>query len=154
MNKTRLLWLLVAADVLLAFGSVGAQAMFGWTLPPALADSARDRFSRSPGLGETFPLVLMVTATLSAFVGWIGLATFWRPARGIYLFSCATWLLHVLVVGPSVKPSVAALFTDLNAIVGGMIIGLVYFTELARRFEKRVAEPAAPAGNDLGLGRA
>ena len=35
MNKSRLLWILVAANVLFAFGSVGAEAFFGWTLPRA-----------------------------------------------------------------------------------------------------------------------
>ena len=53
MNKSHLLRMLVAADVLLAFASVGAEGFFGWTLPSPLAEYARNRFSgfsfSSPG---------------------------------------------------------------------------------------------------------
>jgi hypothetical protein len=146
--------MLIAADVLLAFGSVGAEAFFGWTLPPALADYVRHRTNQLPGLGDVIPIMLLLTTSASAFVAWIGLASFWRHARGVYLFSCATWILHLLVAGPSVKPSVAAVFTATNAVVGGMIIGLVYFSDLARRFETRRSEQPAPASGHFVPGRA
>src|SRR5262245_41323042 len=123
MNKTHLLWILVAADVLLAFASVGAEAFFGWTLPPALAAYTRLRFSRIPGPGEAFQLVLLATTVLCAFGAWIGLASFWRHARRLYLVALATSLLLILVSGPSVKTSVAAMFTVMNALVGGAING-------------------------------
>ena len=45
MIKCRLLVLLVMVNVLFAFASVGAEAFFGWTLPPSLADYTRLRFS-------------------------------------------------------------------------------------------------------------
>ena len=154
MNKTRVLWMLIAADVLLAFGSVGAEAFFGWTLPPALAEYVQQRTNRFPGFGDLIPIMLLLTTSASAFVAWIGLASFWRHARAVYLFSCATWILHMLVAGPSVKPSVAAVFTVTNAVVGGMIIGLVYFSDLARRFEVRRSEQPASAGRHFVAGHA
>src|SRR5438105_15395380 len=81
MHKSRLLVLLVVADVLLSFASVGAEAFFGWTLPPPLAEYSRVRFSRVPGVGDVIPLLLLVTCVLSAFAGWIGLLTYWRFGR-------------------------------------------------------------------------
>ena len=145
MNTRRLLKLLVVADVLLAFGSVGAQALFGWTLPPALQEFTRARFSRMPDLGDAIPLILLLTTSACAFVAWVGLVTFWRHARGFYLFSLATWLMHMLATGPAVNNSVSAVFTTMNAVVAGVIIGLVYFSDLARRFEKGAAERATSA---------
>ena len=143
MDRTRLLRTLVVADIFLAFGSVGAQALFGWTLPPELQAFTHDRFDRMPGLSDVVPIVLLWTSSVCALVAWFGLLTFWRHARGVYLVSMSAYLLHILVAGASVKPSVAALFTTGNAVIGGMILGLVYFSDLARRFEREPIEREA-----------
>ena len=55
----------------------------------------------------------------------------------------ALWLLQVLFDGPAVMPSVSLVFRLLNALASGLIIGLVYFTDLARRFEPRTAPSGA-----------
>ena len=154
MNKSRLLWMLVAADVLLAFASVGAEMFFGWTLPPALAEYTRLRVSRLPSPGDVFQLVLLAVCVTSAFAAWIGLVSYWWVARRLYLFSLATWMLLILLSGPSVMPSVAAVIMVMNALVGGIILGLVYFSDLAPRFERGSVERAATAGINAGAHRA
>jgi len=150
MNKNQLLWILVVANVLLAFASVGAQAFFGWTLPPSLAEYTRLRFSSPPSPIHLFVLITSVTC---AFAAWIGLVCYWRFARRLYLFSCASSILLILVSGPSVRPSVGAAFSAMSALVGGAIIGLVYFSDLSRRFETPV-ERQATDGMSLGAHRA
>jgi len=137
MDKSRLLWILVAADVLLAFGSVGAEAFFGWTLPPALADH-----NRTTGTGAV-QLLLLVLATIGAFVAWIGLVSFWRAARGLYLFALASGVVLTLASGPRVTTSVGEAFSALNMLISGAILGLVYFSDLSRRFE-RAGDRARP----------
>ena len=151
MNKSRLLWVLVALDVLLAFGSVGAQAFFGWTLPPVLQEFAHERFARWPG---AFRIALLGACVALAFTSWIGLASFWRHARRLYLASLAVYLLFVLISGPVVLASVSAMVRVVHGLVAGMILGLVYFSDLARRFEQPAIPGAAPAGVNLGAGRA
>ena len=79
----------------------------------------------------------------SAFAAWIGLVSYWWVARRLYLFSLATWMLLILLSGPSVMPSVAAVIAVMNALVGGIILGLVYFSDLAPRFERGSVERAA-----------
>ena len=143
MNKSRLLVVLVVANVLFAFASAGAEGFFGWTLPPALAEYARLRVSHLPSPGEVVQFVLLATTVLFAFVSWIGLVCYWRFARPLFLVSLATSLLHILVSGPSVRTSVGAMFSVMDATVGGAIIGLVYFSDLARRFERVPVETAA-----------
>jgi hypothetical protein len=154
MNKSRLLWMLVAADVLLAFASAGAEMFFGCPPPPPLAEYTRLRVTRMPAWGDVIPLILLGTCVLSAFAAWIGLVTYWSFARRLYLFSLATWILHTLISGPSVKTSVGATIGMMNALVAGAIIGLVYFSDLALRFERAPVERTAPAGVDLGAHRA
>lgn len=143
MEKSRLLVLLVALNVLFAFASAGAEGFFGWTLPPALAEYARLRISHFPSPGEVVQFLLMGTTVLFAFASWIGLLNYWRFARPLYLASLATWILHTLVSGPSVRTSVGAMFGVMDATVGGAIIALVYFSDLARRFERNPVETAA-----------
>jgi len=152
MNKSRLLQVLVAADVLLAFASVGSEAFFGWTLPPALADYTRGRFGHF-GPGDALRFLLLGTTVLCAFGAWISLVAYWRHARRLYVVSIALSALLTVVSGPSVRPSVSAMFVELNALVAGVILGLVYFSELAQCFESSSARKAAPQGS-LGADRA
>ena len=147
MNKSRLLWVLVAANVLLTFATVGAEGVLGWTLPPELAEYTHSHFSRHWfwNAGHLLHLMLLATASLFAFASWIALASFWRFARGLYVFSWGLGMLLILFSGPSVKPSVSAMFQEMNALAGGAILGLVYFSDLARRFERGTVEGTAPA---------
>jgi hypothetical protein len=156
MNNRRLLWILVAADVLLSFASVGAEGFFGWTMPAVLSEYRRERFTGFTWTSatEVFRLMLLGATALCAFAAWIGLASFWRSGRRVYLASLSLWVLFVLFSGPQVRTSVGTMFMVLNALVSGVILGLVYFTDLARHFERDPVERTAPAGASLGAGRA
>ena len=152
MNKSRLLLTLVAANVLFAFASVGAEGFFGWTLPPALAQYEHARFSMS-NPADLLRIPLLAVISLLAFASWIGLVSFWRHARGFYLLSWASWILFTLFAGAQVRTSVGSVFAELDALVAGAIIGLVYFSDLARRFERAPVHGAAPAGTSLSAAR-
>jgi len=145
MNKTRLLWMLVAANVFLTFATVGAQAVFGWTLPPELADYAHSRFSGAWGAGHVLQLMLLATTALFAFASWTALVCFWPFARGLYLFSWVLGMMVILFAGPSVRTSISAMFREMNALVAGAIIAAVYLTDLAHRYERGVV-PSQPRG--------
>ena len=139
MSKKSLLRFLVAANILLTFASVGVEGFFGWTLPPALAAYNHDRFTgfSSWGLWESFRLMTLAVTTLVAFAAWIGLAGFWHRARGLFLFSLTLAVLDRLIAGPSVTTSMGAAFRMMDSIAAGAIVGLVYFSDLARVFERR-----------------
>lgn len=147
MNKGRLLWMLVLADLLISFASVGSEAFFGWTLPPGLTNyqSGPNSPAWLSTASQVFQFVLLLVTCLSAFAAWIGLVVYWRYARGLYVLACALWLLYVLFDGPSVLPAPALMFRMLNGVVSGLILGLVYFTDLARRFEPAPARAETPA---------
>jgi hypothetical protein len=148
MNKTRLLWILVAANVLLAFASVGAEGFLGWTLPSALANYQHNWFSGF-GFSNLIHFALLAMTTLCAFAAWIGLVSFWSFARKLYLVSIAFDILLTLYSGPSVQTSVGAMFQVMGGVVGGVILGLVYFSDLARRYERPPVETPAPTGMNV-----
>ncbi len=156
MNTHRLLWTLVIADVLLAFASVGAEAFFGWTLPPGLADYRHVRFSGFPlgMVAGAMSFGLVIVTVILAFIAWIGLLSYWRHARRIYVIALATGLLHMLFAGPEVTTSIGAVFRTLDAVIAGALIGLVYFSDLAHRFERGPVPTTAPTtGMNLGASR-
>jgi len=144
--------MLVAINVFLTFATVGAQGALAWTLPPELAEYVRSRFSGSWiwNAGHVLRLMLLATTALFAFASWIALASFWRFARGLYVFSWVLGMLLILFAGPSVRTSISAMFREMNALAGGAIIGLVYFSELARRFERSAVERTARAAQPAG----
>jgi hypothetical protein len=133
MNKKHVLWFLIVANILLAFGSVGAEGLFAWTLPPGLAAYRHEGW----GLAGALRLMFVGLTALVGLASWIGLASFWRHARGLFVFAIALDISFRLVAGPLVTPSIGAAFRMAEAIVTGMILGLVYFSDLARAFEKR-----------------
>jgi hypothetical protein len=144
MNKERLLVGLIVADVLLAFAVIGAEIAFSWTLPGPLRDYAfREAFSLS-SVWDFSLLFLWATTISCTLVAWVGMMNYWWFARRLYVMAWCTWLLLVLVSGPSVMNPVSAMFSTLESVVGGAIIGLVYFSDLSRHFERRVPQ-ACPA---------
>ncbi len=147
MNKSHLLRLMVAVNVLLGFATVGAEGFFGWTLPPALAAYKHAQWTSFSidGPGDALRLMLLATTALCVFAAWIGLVSFWRFGRGLYLAAIAVHLFSVLLSGARVTTSIGATFGQVNGLVSGAILGLVYFSDLSHRFEAAPAERAAPA---------
>jgi hypothetical protein len=155
MERQRLLWILVAVNILLAFGSAGAEGFFGWTLPPALAAYEHARFGESPlaNPGAAVHLVALAALALCAFVSWIGLLFSWRFARRLYLVCMVMSVFLTLISGPMVVTSIGAAFRMADGLVSGAVLGLVYFSDLARRFESRPAERQAAAAMHPGPGK-
>ena len=138
MNRERLLQLLVVLDVLFVFASMGAEIFFGWTLPAPLREFTG---SRTPGV---LRLAILAVTSACALVAWVGLLNFRPFARRLYAVAWAGGTLLLLVSGPMVATPIGAAFTSLGALLGGLILGLVYFSDVARRFEPR--HEAALAG--------
>src|SRR5689334_17896414 len=116
MNRNHLLRTLIVTDILLSFASMGADVLFGWTLPSPLPEYTRSRSGVS-----LFPLLLLALTTWCAIPAWIGLVRFWGPSRRLYLAAWAIWCLQILFAGPRVMTSVAAMFSMMSALVGGAI---------------------------------
>ena len=137
MSRERALVVLVAADVFLAFAGMGVETFFGWTLPGALRDYVR--WSGSFTFRHFGLLVLWGLTAACAITAWVGLVNRWWFARRLYVVACAASTVLVLFAGPAVSTPVGAMLDRLNWLVGGAILGLVYFSELSRSFERRAA---------------
>jgi hypothetical protein len=95
---------------------------------------------------------VLAALTLCAFAAWVGLLNFWRLGRRLFVVCVALSVFLALISGPMVATSVGAAFRLMDGLVRGAVLGLVYFSDLARRFEHGPAERQAPAGVPLGPG--
>jgi hypothetical protein len=136
MNKDRMLVALVLADVLLAFSVIGAELFFHWTLPGSLRDYTMSQMFSEPSVWGFGLLMLWCMSISFTLVAWIGLLNYWHFARQLYLAAWGTWVLLILLSGPSVMTPVGAMLSTLESVIAGALIGLVYFSDLARHFER------------------
>ena len=147
MNRQRLLWILVAANILVAFSSVSVEGFFGWTMPAALEAYRHARFVESPfsSPGDAFRFAMLATTTLCAFASWIGLLCSWKFARRLYLVSMAMSVFLLLISGPLVVTPIGAALRMVDGLLSGAVLGLIYFSDLARQFERGPAVRTAAA---------
>ena len=140
MSRERALVVLVAADVFLAFSGIGVEMFFGWTLPGPLRDFVR--WSGAVSFRQFGLLALWGLTAACAISAWVGLLNYWWFARRLYVIACIASTTRILFSGPSVATPFGAMLDTLNSLVGGVILGLIYFSDLSRRFERSPVEVA------------
>ena len=141
MRNDRVLVFLVIADFALVMFTVAAEFALNWTLPVPLRPYAAQPQPEFDLLGIVlFPWWLAIVAV--TFVSWIGLLNYWWPSRILYAAAWVLWLGLVSASGPSVMTGVGAAIETLEHLVGGAIIGIVYFSDLSKRFEDTDLETA------------
>lgn len=92
--------------------------------------------SESWSTTDSIALFVGIPIAIAAIVGWIGLWRVWRPARAIYLYSSLAALLLAAFTGPVVYSAVGGMLSDASVICWGLILGLIYFSDLRHAFER------------------
>ena len=137
MRNDRVLFVLVVADFVLVLLVVGAEWVLNSTLPQPLRD-----YTGGWSFADILRFPLWVGIAIVTLVSWIGLLNYWWPARILYVVAWAAWLLLVAASGPTVMTAAGAAIETLEHLVGGAIIGLVYFSDLNKRFDDGGLETA------------
>ena len=126
----RVLRVLILAEVAFGLLWVVATELLKSSLPPELQRFVQQQKSRE--LGVDF--WLSGCGFLLVVVGWIGLWRLWWRARAVY---SAGWLLGVVTTlfkGPRVYPGPPGAAALLSTIAAGLILGIIYFSDLRQRF--------------------
>lgn len=145
MKREHVLVLLVVLDVLLAFAVIGSEMFFTKFLPDGLRDHVVSQLRLPTSLWDGVLFVLWTSSICLTLAAWIGFLNLWWFARRLYAIAWTNWTLLVLFSGPSVLTPVGAMFNTLESLVGGLILGLVYFSDLSRYFERSQADIASGA---------
>ena len=79
------------------------------------------------------PVDLLVLVLL--VVAWVGLWRGWRSSRRLYTLLWVLTIPLLLVHGPDIASGVSRFFETFTTLVGGLIMGLLYFSDLRQRYE-------------------
>jgi hypothetical protein len=128
MRHERILLILILSElVLIALGGVVEFALE----PVAFGELHGAAPSR---ISAPFLTVLWAGVAAGTVASWIGLLYLLREARGLYLGSWAAYVVLTFLRGPSLEAPSGAVIQMLTALVGGAILGLIYFSELRTKF--------------------
>jgi hypothetical protein len=139
MTPVKMLRVLIVCEVALIVLTIAVDSATRGALPATLQSYLAEADAATPSATIIVAAVVGLITLVAVGVGWIGLWRLWRPARAIYTTALLTGLGAVLFIGPVVWSSAAGALDDLASICAGIILGLIYFSELRAHFERRTA---------------
>lgn len=133
MNNPRTLSTLILADILVTVSSAVWDAALGTS--PAAEPAAAARIGAGAWtLPGNLGFALWIAVCVGTVLAWIGLLNHLKEARSLYAASWVGYLALAALREPAVASPVGSVL-DLSAgLVGGMILGTVYFSDIAARF--------------------
>jgi hypothetical protein len=133
MKRERVLSLLILSEFVLFALSVVSDYALKPFLPSALRAYLIDQSAASP-FADTMLTSMWIIVAASTILAWIGLLNLIRAARALYLTSWAAYLILLLLRGSVVGTAASFAIQMMMALVGGAIIGVIYFSDLRARF--------------------
>lgn len=135
----RLLFVLIFAEIAAGVLEIVFAALSDFLLPSELSAYLAADTAREATTGELI-LVAVGVAWLALVLGSsIGLLFSWPPARPLYLVATIASFALGLFFGPVVASAWESTAGDLQTLINGMILALIYFSPLKEEFEGRPA---------------
>lgn len=135
MSLKTLLRIAILAEIVLSLSGGLWDIAFDTRLPEPLRSYLASK-NEAWSMVDNIMLIVGVPTLIAMIVGWIGLWCLWRPARAIYLYSWLAGLLLTAFIGPVVFSAVASMLSDAAVLSAGLILGLIYFSDLRHAFER------------------
>lgn len=134
MRHERILLVLILGELML----IVLGGVVELSLEPASFGELRAQVSRQVAAPSqvSAPILtgLWVVVAVGTLVSWIGLLYLFREARGLYLGSWVAYMVLNLLRGPVVETPLGSVIQMLMTLVGGGILGMIYFSELRSKF--------------------
>jgi hypothetical protein len=112
-------------------------AIFGDGLLPAeLREYEQSASKSSFKVTDCIRAALLLVLLPAALTATIGLFFSWRPARFLFLWTRAVVVLCSPLFAPSVDSGWGDLFDGAAILVAGVVIGMLYFSELKDLYDK------------------
>jgi hypothetical protein len=134
MKQEKILGILILSELVL--GILATISYF--SLEPFLPSSLRG-YSAPDGIaafrfGATILTALWIAVLVTTIIAWIGLLNLARAARPLYLASWVGYFVLLLLEGRVASAWGAFVIEMMTAMVGGAILAMIYFSELAAKF--------------------
>jgi hypothetical protein len=134
MKNEKILAILIVCEFMLGMSGLVAEAALEPLLPAPLRAYLAVDAAGTPKLAAALLTTLWAAVVVGTVLAWLGLVNRLKPARPLYVGSWAGYLLLISLRGPNVSSSVGYALDMMMALVGGMIVGVVYFSDLAPKF--------------------
>lgn len=139
MKTDRVLPLLVYCDAALTILAIALDSAMSWFLPPPLQAYLERESVAHRWTGDLLVTGLWVAVMVATVLAWIGLLNLWRPARAIYFWSWVATLLLLPLEPAWVFSPVGYMLDTAASLVGGALLGVLYFSDARARFERPAA---------------
>jgi hypothetical protein len=106
------------------------------TFPESLQEFLLTREQGAISAGGEVALLVLGALIIALVVSWIALWLLKPWARVLYTAVVIISLVFTLFLGPVVTSSLGAVLYAISTLASGLILGLVWFSELRSRFER------------------
>ena len=135
--------LLIVSDVILSVSTFALGCLQMPFLPPLL-----HQYVCSEHVSKTIDYLGLVSISLQ-IVSWIGLWKDWQIARRLYVISTGVTLFVISLYPPGVHLSVSIVINDISCIIPGVIIGMLFFSDLRHHYERKKTSQIDLGANPL-----
>ncbi len=143
MNNEKILNVLIFTDFLVTVSALVLDLALEPFLPPPLRAYVATHNAGRLRLADHWLTALWIAVLVGTVLAWVGLLYLLKAARPLYVASWVGYLALVAFRGPTVSSPVGYALDMVMALVGGMIVAIVYFSELGARFRSmREPEPS------------
>ena len=139
MSPVRTMRLLIVGQVVALVLTIAVDAATQGALPAQLQAYLAEVEASELTPASTAVGLLGLLAIVASVISWIGLWRLWRPARSVYAVALLSALVITLFTGPVVWSGVVGTIDDVASIVAGMLLGLLYSSDLRQHFDPRAA---------------
>ena len=138
MNQLRLFRVLVAAQIGLVVLAIAASVRLEKALPEALQAYLRAQQDAPFASKDALLIAAGIPLLAAMVVAWIALLRFWRIGPWFYLATTIAGVVLTVAAGPTVATAIETTLDTASSVVGGAIIAMAFFSDVAARFQKNV----------------
>lgn len=146
MSLTNYFRALLCVFLLLIIAEIASDVLtVGW-LPEPLRKHVEEQTdpNRPPSAALAMLVIFSLLSLSLLLASSIGLFFFWRPARMLFTLCLLTIACSVAASGTVVESALTTVFSYMNTVISGVILGMIYFSPIREHFEPPPADqPAA-----------
>ena len=132
----RILRYLIVAEIVLVVLMVAAAFVEDRFLPPLLQQYQESISSDEFSSTDILWLAVGIPALIVSIVAWIALWRGWRIGRRLYTIGWIAFLPVIAFTGPLVQTGAVSFIDTVSSLVGGVILGLLYFSDLRQQYDR------------------
>jgi hypothetical protein len=126
---------LIGCEIVLIILAVGVEAIQYSNMPPLLQQYEESLITPNWSWRDWVMLCLGIPSLVLLLAAWTALWRGWRSGRCLYTIAWCALLLFNLFLGPTVTFALTGTLDSTATLIGGIILGLLYFSDLRYQYE-------------------